>query len=80
MKLHPLGVILAIAAGVVLAGITGALIAVPVVAVLNAVGKYYFADEDVTASDDGLLDPDAVTELPPNREAPSEAATVGRGD
>jgi predicted PurR-regulated permease PerM len=65
MKLHPLGVILAIAAGVVLAGITGALIAVPVVAVLNAVGKYYFADEDVTASDEGLLDPDAVTELPP---------------
>lgn len=64
MKLHPLGVILAIAAGVVLAGIIGALVAVPVVAVLNAVGKYYFAGEDVTASDEGLLDPPAVTDLP----------------
>ncbi|MCA1781842.1 MAG: AI-2E family transporter [Dermatophilaceae bacterium] len=62
MKLHPLGVILAIAAGIVLAGITGALIAVPVVAVLNAVGKYYLADEDVTASDEGLLDPEQVTD------------------
>ncbi|MGA8046522.1 MAG: AI-2E family transporter [Dermatophilaceae bacterium] len=71
MKLHPLGVILAIAAGVVLAGITGALIAVPVVAVLNAVGKYYFADEDVTTSDDGLLDPDPVTDLPPDRREPA---------
>lgn len=67
MKLHPLGVILAIAAGVVLAGITGALIAVPIVAVVNAVGKYYLADEDVTTSDDGLLDPDAVTDLPASR-------------
>ena len=78
MKLHPLGVILAIAAGVVLAGITGALIAVPVVAVLNAVGKYYFADEDVTASDEGLLDPDPVTDLPPDRrELSGSGASVG---
>lgn len=65
MQLHPLGVILAIAAGVILAGIVGALIAVPVVAVVNAVGKYYFADEDVTAAADGLLSPDPVTDLPP---------------
>ena len=38
MRIHPLAVILAIAAGVVLAGIIGGLIAVPTVAVLNAVG------------------------------------------
>ena len=37
MKIHPLAVIFAIAAGLVLAGIIGALIAVPTVAVLNAV-------------------------------------------
>jgi predicted PurR-regulated permease PerM len=80
MKLHPLGVILAIAAGVVLAGITGALIAVPVVAVLNAVGKYYFADEDVTASDEGVLDPDPVTDLPPDRRAPAQPSAVGGDD
>ena len=72
MKIHPLGVILAIAAGVILAGITGALIAVPVAAVLNAVGKYYFADEDVTASDEGALDPEeAVTTLPADRDDPT---------
>lgn len=35
VAIHPLAVILAIAAGVVLAGVTGALIAVPLVAVLN---------------------------------------------
>ena len=64
MKLHPLGVILAIAAGIILAGIVGALIAVPVVAVANAVGKYYFAGEDVTAAADGLLTPEPVTDLP----------------
>ena len=72
MKIHPLAVILAIAAGVILAGITGALIAVPVAAVLNAVGKYYFADEDVTASDEGALDPEeAVTTLPADRDDPT---------
>jgi predicted PurR-regulated permease PerM len=35
VALHPLAVITAIAAGVVLGGIVGALVAVPVVAVLN---------------------------------------------
>ena len=35
MRLHPLAVLLAIAAGIVLAGIVGGLIAVPAVAVLN---------------------------------------------
>lgn len=40
MRMHPLSVILAIAAGVVLAGIVGALIAVPIVAVFNAVGHH----------------------------------------
>ena len=70
MKIHPLGVILAIAAGVILAGITGALVAVPVAAVLNAVGKYYLADEDVTSSDEGVLDPAPVTDLPADRPDP----------
>lgn len=40
MRLHPLAVILAIAAGLILAGIIGGLIAVPTVAVLNAVGHH----------------------------------------
>ncbi len=37
VSLHPLGVIVAIAAGVLMAGIAGALVAVPLVAALNAV-------------------------------------------
>lgn len=37
VAVHPLGVIVAIAAGVIVAGIAGALIAVPLVAALNAV-------------------------------------------
>ncbi|MBR7744852.1 AI-2E family transporter [Phycicoccus sp. BSK3Z-2] len=40
MRIHPLAVILAIAAGLVLAGIIGGLIAVPTIAVLNAVGHH----------------------------------------
>jgi predicted PurR-regulated permease PerM len=43
VAIHPLAVILAIAAGVVLAGIVGALIAVPIVAVLNT-GIRHLAD------------------------------------
>jgi predicted PurR-regulated permease PerM len=35
VSIHPLAVIVAIATGVVLAGIVGALVAVPIVAVLN---------------------------------------------
>jgi predicted PurR-regulated permease PerM len=37
VALHPLGVILAIAGGVLVAGIVGALVAVPIAAALNAV-------------------------------------------
>ena len=40
MRIHPLAVILAIAAGIILAGIIGGLIAVPTVAVLNAVSHH----------------------------------------
>ena len=40
VSVHPLGVIVAIACGVILAGITGALIAVPFIAALNAVVQH----------------------------------------
>lgn len=40
VALHPLGVIVALAAGVVLAGIVGALVAVPLVAVINTAVRY----------------------------------------
>jgi putative heme transporter len=55
MRIHPLAVILAIAAGVILAGIIGGLIAVPTIAVINAVSHH-------------LLDgPESEGEVPPGR-------------
>lgn len=84
MKLHPLGVILAITAGLILAGITGALIAVPVVAVLNAVGKYYFLAEDVSAREGGAVTPGPATDLPPDQgpreDTPPESDTAAQDD
>jgi predicted PurR-regulated permease PerM len=50
MRIHPLAVILAIATGIVLAGIIGGLIAVPTVAVLNAVG-HHLLDGPASAHD-----------------------------
>jgi predicted PurR-regulated permease PerM len=46
MRIHPLAIIFAIAAGIVLAGIIGGLIAVPTVAVLNAVGHHLLDGPD----------------------------------
>jgi predicted PurR-regulated permease PerM len=43
VSIHPLAVIVAIAAGAVLAGIVGALVAVPVVAVLNTAVRHMLA-------------------------------------
>jgi predicted PurR-regulated permease PerM len=44
VSIHPLGVIISIALGVLLAGIPGALIAVPLAASLNAIVSYLTAD------------------------------------
>jgi putative heme transporter len=46
VQVHPLGVILSIAAGVLLAGIVGALFAVPLVAVVNVVAVYLSGTDD----------------------------------
>ena len=47
VSLHPLGVIVAIGAGVIVAGIAGALIAVPLAAAVNAVVQHLAAYTDV---------------------------------
>ena len=49
VSVHPLAVILAIAAGTILAGIVGALAAVPLAAVINAVGKHLLTGESASA-------------------------------
>ena len=60
MKIHPLAILLGIATGVILAGIVGGLIAVPTVAVLNAVGHH-------------LLDgPEAQEDTPPGKAKTTE--------
>jgi predicted PurR-regulated permease PerM len=46
VSVHPLAVILAIAAGLLIAGIIGALVAVPLVASLNAVVQHLVADSE----------------------------------
>ncbi len=51
VSLHPLGVIVAIACGVIVAGIAGALVAVPLAAALNAVVQHLAANTDVGADD-----------------------------
>jgi predicted PurR-regulated permease PerM len=73
VAVHPLAVIIAIAAGVLLAGIVGALFAVPFVAVVNVVVSY-LADSD----GDEEPSPDAVSEDPgPLADDREEVAPTG---
>ncbi|MGH3346483.1 MAG: AI-2E family transporter [Nocardioides sp.] len=51
VSVHPLGVILAIGCGVLVAGIVGALLAVPLAASLNAVVQYLASRTDVGSDD-----------------------------
>ncbi|TDV50791.1 putative PurR-regulated permease PerM [Actinophytocola oryzae] len=76
VRLHPLAVVLAIAAGLIAAGIAGALLSVPLLAVLNAGIKSLVHDDDVEPGqidvmhqsdksiDDGEPDTKATWETP----------------
>jgi predicted PurR-regulated permease PerM len=55
VRLHPLAVAVSIASGAVLAGIAGAVIAVPFVAVVYAVLRYLAVGEEESSSDDALV-------------------------
>ena len=57
VQLHPLAVVLAVAGGVVIAGITGALVAVPLVAVLTSGIRSLLATAETTAAHVDSLDP-----------------------
>ena len=64
VSVHPLGVIVAIGLGVVLAGVAGALVAVPLAAALNAVVQHLAASTRIgedprhaAARDPGMPDP-----------------------
>jgi predicted PurR-regulated permease PerM len=70
VSVHPLAVIVAIAAGVLLAGIVGALFAVPFVAVVNVVVSYLAGSDDSGDPPPG----DAMTEDPgPLADEPDDA-------
>jgi len=56
VSVHPLGVIVAIACGVLVAGVAGALIAVPLAAAGNAVVQHLAAFADVGDDAEELLD------------------------
>ncbi|EQM32459.1 AI-2E family transporter [Rhodococcus erythropolis] len=60
VRLHPLAVVLAITTGIVLAGIVGGLLAVPIVAVLNTAIRSLLADDpDIAYAELHVEDPEA---------------------
>ena len=72
VSLHPLGVIVAIACGVIVAGIAGALVAVPFAAALNAVVQHLAAN---TAPGD-----DPVEELAEDYEETGASVEISEDD
>ncbi len=67
VSVHPLGVVLAIGAGIVTAGVAGALIAVPLVAAGNAVAQHLAGNTTVEEDPDGAVagDAEVVAETEP---------------
>lgn len=87
VSLHPLGVIVAIGCGVVVAGIAGALIAVPLAAAANAVVQHLAAFTEIGEDPQGALaeeidippdDPDANPDA--DLDAPAGAGTDEHAD
>lgn len=71
VALHPLAVVLAVAGGVVVAGIVGALLAVPLVAVVNA-GMRSLVSEQERGVEPETLDADDPMDASPPGEGPGE--------
>jgi predicted PurR-regulated permease PerM len=70
VRIHPLGVIVSIATGAILAGIVGTLVAVPTVAVIKAVAKHLF--------DTGPSEPAQDHDDKPRRDPPPDADAPDR--
>lgn len=81
VSLHPLGVIVAIGCGVLVAGIAGALIAVPLAAAGNAVAQHLASYTDVGDDDpDEALDVDLATDGVPPDEVPEDDSPLAGPD
>lgn len=68
VAVHPLAIIIAIAAGITVSGIVGALVAVPLVACLNGIVRHLAAEAGAPLQEDGLpedIPPDADTDAEP---------------
>ena len=74
VSLHPLAVVLAIAAGGVTAGIVGALLAVPIVAVLNSALRVLLAEDP--AAEEATLEADGA----PSIVGATDDISAGNGD
>ncbi|HSU01033.1 MAG TPA: AI-2E family transporter [Nocardioides sp.] len=77
VSLHPLGVIVAIGCGVLVAGIAGALIAVPLAAAGNAVAQHLASYTAVGEDPDEALFDDLATDGVPPDEVPLNDSPVG---
>lgn len=84
VSVHPLGVILAIAVGVITAGVAGALVAVPLAAALNAVVQHLAAntdpgDDPVEELEEDYVETGATVDVPdaPGDSGDAEDGAVG---
>ena len=81
VRVHPLAVILAIATGVIVWGIVGALIAVPVAAVVNAVGHHLLASNSAAPEDvDDVLTPAQRAEVATDEATTTATAAIEAAD
>ena len=81
VSLHPLGVIVAIGCGVLVAGVAGALIAVPLAAAGNAVAQHLASYTDIGEEEpDDALDEDLAPDgSPPSSTPPDDGPLAGPG-
>jgi predicted PurR-regulated permease PerM len=81
VSLHPLGVIVAIGCGVLVAGVAGALIAVPLAAAGNAVAQHLASYTAIGEDDpDDALDVDLATDGIPPDEVPEDDSPLAGPD
>jgi predicted PurR-regulated permease PerM len=81
VKLHPLAVVLAIASGLLVAGIAGALLAVPLLAVLNSAIRSLLseADEHVAPADVRTSEPEESGPDEPGLDTEADKPKTGAG-
>jgi predicted PurR-regulated permease PerM len=82
VSLHPLGVILAIGAGVITAGVAGALVAVPLAATVNAVvqhlaGHTEVGDDPVEELEEDYVETGATPDVPDEPDGGEDGAVGG---